>query len=344
MSNARAEPPSAVSIDYGAPAACPRAEGFAAELAARTPRTHFVSAGPHVRTLVVRIAAHRRRFGGRLVVREPTGGETERAVSANTCAEVVSALSLIAAVAIDPIAAAAAAGTAPTTASTEATAPPASAATADTPPIPDSARRVVASSPNDGGLDEGVPDVDDDADQPPPPRTGWAVALGAHAGVVRGVAPETLFLAPIFVDVAHETPALFQPAVRLRLERSGSGTVASGAASADFSWTAASLDFCPIAIEAGRFGARPCVRVEGGELAVRGVDVSPSRRGLGLWLAMGPVARGRVRIAGPLFVELEVAANVAFVRDRFFVEPGSTVFRAPLFGATATAGGGIGFW
>jgi hypothetical protein len=48
-------------------------------------------------------------------------------------------------------------------------------------------------------------------------------------------------------------------------------------------------------------------------------------------------------VLGPLFLEVELAMNVAFIRDRFFVEPSSTLFRPAAVGWTATAGAGIAF-
>ena len=341
MSIAGAEPPSAVTIDYEAPVSCPRAEGFAIELSARTPRTRIVAAGAHVRALVVRLTAHGHAFGGRLIVREPTGAETERAITADTCAEVVSALALIAAVAIDPLAAA---GASAPSASGATTAPAATATNVDAPPalLPDAAA-VVAPTPADAELDEGPPDAGGSA-PPKAAQSGWVLAVGAHAGVVRGVSPDTRVLVPLFVEVANETGAVLAPALRLRLERTLSSTPTASAARGDFTWTAASVDFCPIVLASGHFGARPCLRVEAGALEARGVDVIPSRHGTSPWLALGPVARGRVDVVGPLFAELELGTTLAIVRDRFFVEPASTVFRAPLFGWVATAGGGVAFW
>jgi hypothetical protein len=171
------------------------------------------------------------------------------------------------------------------------------------------------------------------------------VAAGAHGGAIGGVAPDVLVLVPLFVEVARDTDAMVAPALRVRVERTGSGTldVGVGGASAQFTWTAAALDLCPILVSAGRFGARPCARVEGGTLEAAGVNVQPSRSGVRPWLGTGLVARGRVLVAGPLFLELEAATTLAIVRDRFFVEPSQTVFRAPLLGWAATAGVGVVF-
>jgi hypothetical protein len=48
-----------------------------------------------------------------------------------------------------------------------------------------------------------------------------------------------------------------------------------------------------------------------------------------------------VRIAGPFFVEAAGHVGAVLVQDRFFLEPSTVVFQAPLF--TGEAGGGVGF-
>ena len=45
------------------------------------------------------------------------------------------------------------------------------------------------------------------------------------------------------------------------------------------------------------------------------------------WFSIGPVGRARLEIAGPVFAELEVALLASGIRDRFYVEPSTTVYR-----------------
>jgi len=56
------------------------------------------------------------------------------------------------------------------------------------------------------------------------------------------------------------------------------------------------------------------------------------------------VGRARLTVAGPLFVEAEASAFAPLVRDRFFVQPNVTIFRAPTAGVAGALGLGLSFW
>jgi hypothetical protein len=343
---ARAETSSAVSIDYAAPAGCPGAEAFTKELTARAPRAQIGARGAHARAVIVRILVRGRLFDGQLVLRD-AGVETERTVSAATCAEVVSALALITAVAVDP--AAAASAPSPEPAGGSSAAAPASPPSAPSSAAPMTTPAAETEPPREptrsDAASASLPKQDVDEASAPAPRPGWAFGLGVHAGAVGGISPDPLIVVPVFVELAHEGGGLLAPAARLRFERASSGVVSAGGGAAQFTWTAGSLDLCPVALGSSsmRFSARPCGRIEAGELEGNGRDIQPARRGARPWLALGPIARGRVVLVGPLFAELEAAANIAVVRDRFYVEPDLTVFRAPFLGWTASAGAGVTF-
>jgi hypothetical protein len=83
-----------IRVEYSAPSTCPGEDEFLTEVRARTAR------GDGRVTFVVTVTE----TTGHLVVRT-VDGETERDVDGDTCAEVVAALSLIAALTIDPSAA-----------------------------------------------------------------------------------------------------------------------------------------------------------------------------------------------------------------------------------------------
>jgi hypothetical protein len=321
-------PPATVSIEYTAPANCPRSDTFAAELSARTSRARVVAPAPHVRALLVNIRAHKRGFAGRVIVRDPDGSETERAVAGESCGEVVAGLALIAAVAIDPLAATGAATPEPS----GSVAPPSSSTPpAPPPPPPPTPPPAQTTEPPR----ETPPRATSNASQ-------WNVAAGAQGGAAGGVAPDVLLVVPIFVEVAREGE-IFSPAARIRVERTGTGTVAAGGAHAEFTWTAAELDLCPVIFGSRDVNVRPCARAVVGTLEASAVEVEPSRSGVRPWLSLGAALRGRIMVIGPLFLEAEGGATLAMVRDRFFVEPSQTVYRAPLVGWSATAGAGILF-
>jgi hypothetical protein len=322
--------PRAVRVDYDAPAICPDQRAFEAQLRARSAR---IVIAPDAKTVVhVRIGQRVARFEGDVALADAGGSDTTRHVD-GACPDVVAALSLIAAVALDPMASTASDPLAP--------------AAANPPPTP-------ASSPAKG--DDTKPSTPA-AVVPPQPRDAdssardatvsgasshheWRWSIGAGVGVTGGVAPDLAVSIPAFVDVARWGRGVFSPSFRLRFERASMDGDATGA---EFTWTAGSLDACPIALSTPSFRVWPCARVEAGMLEATG-DTSAPRATTRPWVTAGALARARVVIVGGLFVEVEAGAYTPFVRDRFFLEPNETVHRAPVVSSAFASSLGASFW
>jgi hypothetical protein len=99
---ARAEQNEApVRIEYLAPAGCPTEEEFLVRVRARAPRVRRASEGDRVRTFVISIAGAHGERSGHLVVRDVDGKTADRDMVGNTCEEVVDALALITALAVE---------------------------------------------------------------------------------------------------------------------------------------------------------------------------------------------------------------------------------------------------
>jgi hypothetical protein len=90
-----------VHLDYEPAAGCPDRAAFIAEVTARTTRARFVDETRDVRTFHATIRTEGDRIVGSIVSNSGQTG-SERRVSGRTCGEVVSALALITALAIDP--------------------------------------------------------------------------------------------------------------------------------------------------------------------------------------------------------------------------------------------------
>ncbi|MEJ7733477.1 MAG: hypothetical protein WKG00_30315 [Polyangiaceae bacterium] len=95
---ARADDRAAVRVVYRGGEGCPVASAFTAELMARTTRVRTAGADEAAREVRVEVQATGVESSGRLVV----DGGGVREVKGATCAEVVSALALITALAFDP--------------------------------------------------------------------------------------------------------------------------------------------------------------------------------------------------------------------------------------------------
>jgi hypothetical protein len=315
----------AARVEYSVDATCPGQDDFLARVRARTDRLERTTpddeATPvyRVSATVTEGAAH-----GRLEMVDPSG-ISARDVDGVTCEDVVDALALVLALAIDPNASSA--PIAP------ALAPPADALPAAAPPI---------------------------APAPVPPRLHVS---GAAAGeLTGGIAPKVLLGPTFYVEVdwlredaagSPESGRAVGPSlqvrpivdVRLALSLASTSTTSSTVGSADFSWTVGRAEVCPVGAFWGTVAAMPCVRFDAGVLGAtgRGVDV-PSTKSRP-WLAAGALARVRWTIARPIFVEVDGAVLAPIVRDHFyFARPQTTVYDVPAAGAEAGAAVGARFW
>lgn len=334
-----------VQIDYAAPASCPSQLSFERQLRARAPSVH-VTDDARARA-VVRVEEHAGRFDGALSLQGARGAVETRSVSGTSCAEVVAGLALIASLALD--------GVEPNdhhdhdesaTPSTPAEKTAPSSAVATQPPAqktdePTVTKEVPTSTKATPAISAPAPDL-----PPTPPRLRpFSIALGAQGGVVTGIAPSATPTLAFFVDLAKTGDATLSPSLRLRFERAGdsSGPFAQGAA--HFTWTEGGLDGCPVVwAPIARLRVAPCLRAEAGIVEANGVDASPARSETRPWLLLGAVGRGQLRLAGPVFVELETALYAPLVRDRFYLEPDTTVFRASAIAWGGSAGLGVTIW
>jgi hypothetical protein len=349
-----------LSLEYEGAPGCTDADAFTREVLARAPRARIAAPAENARTLVARVRPRGTHgYDGVLVVRDLSAPATERAVHAPSCGELVTALAVIAAVVIDPMTARTGAidagiATADASNATGATDGGASAnASANANANANANASASASanaSANANANDGGAPSAPATAAGPPAadrPTGGrrrgsnerWEVSAGAGGGAIGGSAPTLLFSVPVFFEIAHTEGGVVEPALRVRFERTATASSEDG----EFSRTGGAVDFCPIAFRARSLRAQPCARVELAALFAKGRDVVPVRSDVRPWFAAGPIGRARLELSGPFFLELEGGVMLAMVRDRFFVEPGTLVYRAPLVGATTAFALGLAF-
>jgi hypothetical protein len=365
------EPVEPIRVRYEAPAECPDEGAFVGEVRARTSRARLAAAGERARSFEVAVARRGGRFQGRLDVREPSGAASRREVSGASCAEVVSALALVTALAVDP------------RASTSARAAPALSATPDAAPLSEPAAPSSADASASGApagplppADAGAPDaaspeasVDAAVDasagasppaaRPAPPvpvasapaepdpyasrpvRLFLGLGYGARSGLAPQLAPESTF----FLEASLPPRGLLAPALRLSLERdAGLAIVASDGYLARFERTAARLDGCVVRLPLGPVDLAPCASFAAGVLAgegrVGGAVVTAARP----WVDAALAARARVSLFERLSLELDAGGFVPFVRDSFVFEPGTTVHETPPAGAFFGGAAGIRLW
>jgi len=311
--------PSAESahVAYDAPSGCPTGEQFVAEVQARTARVAVVlDPGVAPLRLAVSISVADGATSGRLQI-DAGDGETVRTVAGDTCGEVVSALVLVAALAIDP------------NATTMASPPAAPEPPPSPPPLPAQG----ALPPRDT---RHLPDGSRERGRA---RRG---AVGAGVAMVGGIAPAVLIGASAAVGITMRLGPL-SPVLRAGFAEASGGARGTSAPTASFTWNSATLEGCPHRFELSVLSLEPCVRFEAGAVDAAGSNVVPTREVTRAWLAAGAVGRAEWTIAAPVFVELEAGARAPLVRVRYIFEPDSEYYRAPAVAGFASAGIGVHF-
>lgn len=304
LRSARADDPLPVRVDYEEHPGCPDAGAFTREVLGRVLRARPAATGERARTLVVRVRAAGSGLEASLAIREVDGTVAERSVRGERCADLVTALAVIASVALDPVTSGDAPDPSPAPAPASSAAPLPADADAAAPPSVPPARSVIA-----GGL-------------------GVAVSGGAAPVALPGIVA--------FVELTSERDGIFEPAARLRFGRTVTGGATGSGPGARFSLTTGGADLCPISLRNGMLRAAPCVRLEVGALNARGSSVEPAHSEARPWFVLGPAVRVRLDLVGPLFAEVEGALLAVVVRDRFLVDSSLLVYRPP---SIAGAGG-----
>jgi hypothetical protein len=303
---------------YRVAATCPDAHAFRSAVERRRARP-TTAADDGIRSSV-EITSSRSPVAYSGAIEVSLGGEhTRREVAGAACAEVVEALSLIAAMALD-----------------------AGAGSADVERGP----RVEASASAES-------DDARDREQPAPepaPDTFQDLVLGAGAlAIAHGAAaPRTAWGAGVGLALEW-TARAWQPALLVSAFRATGGDVllAGGAARARFELLAGAAQLCPLRVPGrGRWALRPCLELELGQLS--GTSSGSAVRGAatrsGVWSSGGLGLRGDVGVWGPLRISASISAVAPLARHEYSFSPdATTAFRVPALSLRATGLVGVFF-
>jgi hypothetical protein len=324
----------AVRVDSSGRESCAEGQAFLVELEAKDPNVRAAGPSELAPLLVVRIA---RTTGGkehgRLVIEDTDGTLSRREVVGDTCESVLAALALMAAIAVDPRAPLPREGVSGPSGSSEAS-PPTSGEGHETP-----AR---ARAEDAGAVERVMADRDGSQSSEGPSTTSYRISFAGGAGVTTGTAPSVVPLFPVSVDVSWGGASSLGPMIRGGFEHAGSGDdAATGGGSARFVLNAGTLDACVRWPVVGRLELFPCLLTEAGVLSSTGLDIMPARSDTRPWVAVGALGTARYRVVWRLFAELSVGLRVPLLRDRYFFEPDTTVFRPPALAALGSGALGI---
>ncbi len=315
---AGAEP---LRIELTAPPSCPTRPTLAERIRSHTPRVREASAAESSRALRVVVTSEGDRFVGELRLVEE-GEALERRVPGRTCEEVLAAVALITALAIDPLASAV----------------PSEAGMS----IEEDAGHVPDSAP----FRPTAPELDAGRPLPEPGRRHVHARVGVSLDA-QGMG-ELVLGRSVWLEGALATR--LSPALRVRLSRTQSFTEEHSGRPAHFHLTTAALDACFTAARSrgglehvGTLELRPCVMIAGGVLegasAAFGVQRMPRP-----WASLGAMLQGRWAFYGPLELEAALGLGLPLVRDNFFFLPRDDVYRAPGVVLLGNVGVGTTFW
>jgi hypothetical protein len=290
ISSSTAEP---VHLTYRAASSCADRSAFIEQIRSRTDRLRDARPDEPARTVEVTLTEVPGGVSGYLRTRTPDGAESERTIQGSSCANVVSALALIVALAVDPEA---------STAPRRAARPP-----AQRPPPP--------------------------ARLPPPapaPTRGPGWGLGFQASVRTAVAPDPLFAIGGYLKLELRSGPLSGGSAKLAVQH-GRQTARVVGGSGEIAWTDAHIDGCPWGFQFTRaLSLAPCLGFDGGVVTVSGVEDTPNPDSVTRpWLSIGALARGSLSPLRWLALEPELGVGFPLVRDRYYLRPSTTVHDVP---------------
>jgi hypothetical protein len=330
-----AQSPAAPSIAYSAPASCPSEAAFLRRLQSRLGPSEPTTQA--VRTLNVQIALVEARYVATLSLSDAGGRSTAKTLSDRDCGDLVEALSLVTALALESNAVEGAAAPAITTSTppsaqttTSTIAPSATAPAPSTPPIvakltistntPATAASVTSAStnatvraPSEAGQGPGAP----------PASSRIGLALGGLAAV--GPAPNPLFGAALTLHWVMHDVGPFTPSLELGGEASHAADATETKGTASFTWLAVRATGYLVR---WTFGAGAVLR--GGVTGDFGVLIASGRETVSPatssrpWSSLGAVVGLEVPLGALFAVQPTVGVEAPLRRDRYAF--GSTDF------------------
>ncbi len=351
-------PPEPIRTEVRAVATCSNGVPFFARVRARTANVRPADPGEEARVFRVAVTVEGARYVGRLTIEERGHVSRPREVSAKGCDDVLSALALVAALAIDPNAV-----TTPVASASASTPPPAPSTTAPPPAVQASPPPAAAAMPAPSATDAPPPRAAaTPAATPPaatPPATAgpgarestpaplslrpaaalhrWALAAAVDV-VVAGTTP--LPRAGLHLRHAWQSGASLGVALSLA---SGNRTIDVG--SAHLLWATATVEACPFRWAVARsLFVSPCLAGEGGALLVGGgANVPSATTPARPWFSVGALARVDVPLGERFFLEARGGVALPLVRDTFYFLPATDVYEAPAVVGWGGIAGGVTF-
>ncbi len=320
------------------------------EVTARTERTRLAAPNETARAFDVTVTRETDTIRGVLSITGVDGTVSKREVTGDSCGEVVSALALITALAIDPLAATRP-GAPPDVSppSTDGGAAPSAPAVpqALVPAAPSSATEPARSAPSLPGAAEPLQAAAlSPAPSRPADRMRWSI--GVQSQWLAGLVPSMAFGGGVFVGAMGKPHGYLVPSFRASVLAATTLADFTPTVGAELDWFVGRFEACPIRFPWERQWALSlCAALDAGVLRSQGTGLRSNVPGAQPWLASAALARLSWFLPGSLFVEVGGGVTAQATRYSFyFTQSGlaeAPVQRIPLFAATLNMGAGYRF-
>ncbi|MEO6600470.1 MAG: hypothetical protein ABIQ16_11390 [Polyangiaceae bacterium] len=286
-----AEGPRRFSLEYHGAPSCQQEAELVTEIQRRTPTAVRVRNGAGDVSIQITTEAIGSQQRAQVDVKGPDG-PNQRVIEAPECSQVIHAVALILAIAIDPDAA-------PQKAEPIVLEPPAPLS----PPAPRRLRERETARP----------------------PVWWA--FGPGVGLVGGVAPHVALAQHLSFELGRGRSSGFVAHLKLSGIHAH-GDVSARPGTADFDLLALRLASCPYRVVA-RVSVSACVSFDFGRLQGRGSQTLAEKSGSARWYGPGAFSAAELSVLDWLQVRLELGALAPLARDRFYFGPSETVHRIP---------------
>jgi hypothetical protein len=304
-----------VEVEFDAPEGCSSGDAFFGFVRSRTDRVRRAEGHELHATLQVRLGRQHGQVQGELRVVDDHGGTDTRKVQGGSCDEVVQALSLTAALALDPAALMNPPATSPTEAVAAPTSTDLSQESSRVPRPPEPEPEKVATIPAET------------VSAPPLPIPSFELAVGPMAmGVLSGQWSPGIRLAG---RKTFGQEGAFTPTLGLHLDYARNDVFRSpGSAQVTFAGMGATV--CPLRLRASILTVQPCALLVGGWLFASGRQLTVVDSAARFWLSAGATLRAAVALGLGVSVELEGGLSAPFFKRRFWVSvPANVIAETP---------------
>ena len=299
-----------VEVEVDAPDGCSGAEAFYSSLRSRTDRVRRADGNGPRTTLQIRLTRVHGQVVGELRMVDDRGGTDTRKVQGASCDDVVQALSLTAALALDPSALISAPATTPALDSpaTAAPTPPVAVPAAVEQPTPSATATAEAVRPQ-----RPVPAIEFSVGPVGTTLLVGSFSPGVTLGARRTLAEEGVFRPTLGMAVAYARNDVFASPSVARVSLAGLASTV-----------------CPLRWTASILTIEPCALVLTGWLSATGRQITQTNTVDRLWLSAGGTVRTTAFVGLGFSLELEAGVSAPLLKRRFFTTvPSNVVAETP---------------